>query len=74
MKIKFEWETLVHQDKAGESLEVVMRAKVIDGWILRTVSVSTYVGAPDWGTKGKFGYGNTDCMVFIPDPTHSWEI
>lgn len=63
MKIKFEWECIY--TKVGENKVagiVTNRAKVLGGWMVRTITWS--------GTEVHC----SESSVFVPDPTHLWEI
>ena len=60
MKIKFEWEQVCSPCN-GDYTE---RAKVVEGWVLRS-----YQSQSDWHGNA-FGMP----MIFISDPEHKWEI
>jgi len=56
--MKFEWER-IHFSDAWEFR--TSRAKVFGGWLIRCQS---------WNDE----WGQSESMVFIPDPQHQWEI
>jgi hypothetical protein len=56
--MKFEWDLLVGN---YQSQNKTVRAKVLGGWIVRSIFVDE-------------DYGVAQAMVFIPDPKHRWKI
>lgn len=59
--MKFEWENLCTIGDMGTS-----RAKVIGGWIVRSVAWSKR--DHDWT------FHLSESSVFVPDPNHEWTI
>lgn len=57
--MKFEWEQ-IHQRDSQSALDGTQRAKVIGGWLVRTLVLAT--------TKTMMQ------MVFVSDPNHEWKI
>lgn len=64
MKIKFEWE-IIHEKRGGGVSDVTLRAKVIGGWLIKSVYCED-----DCCSKGI----REHAIQFIPDLDHKWEI
>ncbi len=65
MKIPFDWE-VIHERRGGNVSDVTLRAKIIGGWVLKSVYVE----------EGKCHDNliREHALVFISDPEHKWEI
>ncbi len=64
MKIKFEWEALYSYGEVSTA-----RAKVLGGWIVRTVCWSK-----EWRDTAPRSIALAESSVFIADRDHQWEI
>lgn len=61
--MKFEW-LRIHKIGTADEQNITLRAKVIGGWIVKSVYVK----------KLKFKEKRSESLVFVPDPNHEWEI
>ena len=52
------WERITSQEQEGYCSSFTERLKVFDGWIVRSTDANH----------------RNQCMVFIPDEDHDWEI
>lgn len=59
MKIPFKWEE-IYVISGLSAYRATLRAKVIGGWIVKEVFFDNV--------------HRHECMQFVPDPTHEWEI
>lgn len=66
--MKFEWEKINHLN-GDNVLYEINRAKVIGGWIVRSLSLFG-----DEDSDSEFWQNSSESMVFIPDPKHEWVI
>lgn len=59
--MEFEWEQLMYESSKTDGFRTC-RAYVHGGWIVNHLT---------WSNEQKT---ESQCMVFIPDPEHKWEI
>ena len=61
--MKFEWQK-IHKVGLKDEEQITLRAKVVGGWVLKSVYLKTL----------KFKVKRTESLIFIPDEKHEWEI
>ena len=60
----FNWEKIDEKSEDGIFWHATYRAPVIGGWIIRSFDL----------TEKLSNLSTSESMVFVPDPTHTWDI
>jgi hypothetical protein len=63
MKIEFKWQR-IHKGGTKEMQDITLRAKVIGGWIVKSICVRQL----------KYNEKRTETLIFLQDEKHEWEV